>query len=117
MALGACFIIIIIIIIIFIIITNVHCLCNRILDSFPDLATEDPNRADVLGAPIGHISEVTNTLQKKTKLLELMGERLHDLPAHEGLFLLKYSLSPRYYFCSEPLLVSCPHNSRFMITS
>ena len=72
---------------------------DRILDSFPDLATEDPNRADVLGAPIGHISEVTNTLQKKTKLLELMGERLHDLPAHEGLFLLKHSLAlPKILF-------------------
>ena len=74
---------------------------ERILDVFSDLSTEDSNGAQILGSPIGDISKVSKALQGKSNLLaiELLSERVHDLPAHEGFFLFKHSLAiPKILF-------------------
>ena len=88
---------------------------ERILDAFLDLSTEDSNGAEILGSPIGDISEVSMALQGKSNHLELLGERVRDLPAHKGFFLLKHSWQSRRFFSYILRTAPCYLSSHLLV--
>ena len=66
---------------------------HSILSVSPHLQSIDPADACLLGSPIGGPQSVTNVLSTKKQSLELLGERLKLLHAHDALCLLKNALA------------------------
>ena len=66
-----------------------------ILALIPDAAITDPN----IASPIGNIESTSKVIVEKARLLEIMGDRLQHLEAHDALLLLCHSLAiPKLLF-------------------
>ena len=66
-----------------------------ILALIPDAAITDPN----IASPIGNIESTSKVIVEKAHLLEIMGDRLQHLEAHDALLLLCHSLAiPKLLF-------------------
>ena len=66
---------------------------DAILLQFPSLCDTPPVKATLLGSPIGGIEATEMVLQKKNADLEVLGERLTELQAHDPMCLLKNAFS------------------------
>ena len=64
-----------------------------ILSAFPEIQVVNIEEAELLGAPLGNATSVDACLDEKIKSLELMGERLSHLHAHDALSLLRHSFA------------------------
>ena len=64
-----------------------------ILASVPEVRVVDPSDACLLGSPIGDVGSISNTIDEKVHLLEIMGDRLQHLAAHDAIFLLRHSFA------------------------
>ena len=81
------------------IICNDSLVPSPILALIPDAAITDPNIACLLGSPIGNIESTSKAIVEKARLLEIMGDRLQHLEAHDALLLLRHSLAiPKLLF-------------------
>ena len=63
------------------------------LSSFPEARVVDPADARLLGSPIGDVGSISNTIDEKVHLLEIMGDRLQHLDAHDAILLLRHSFA------------------------
>ena len=83
---------------------------NSILSSFPGASVVEPSEACLLGSPIGDLDCVSSVIDKKVRLLRIMGERFKHLFAHDAIFLLRYSFAiPKLFTPSGHLHVSSLH--------
>ena len=81
------------------IICNDSLVPSPILALIPDAAITDPNIACLLGSLIGNIESTSKAIVEKARLLEIMGDRLQHLEAHDALLLLRHSLAiPKLLF-------------------
>ena len=64
-----------------------------ILASVPEVRVVDPSDACLLGSPIGDVGSISNTINEKVHLLEIMGDRLQYLAAHDTILLLRHSFA------------------------
>ena len=62
---------------------------DSILSHFPSIRVTPPERATLLGSPIGGIKAIEIILQQKMTNLEKLGERLKVLQVHDALCLLR----------------------------
>ena len=86
---------------------------DSILSHFPSLRDTPPERATLLGSPIGGIEAIEIILQQKMTNLEKLGERLKVLQAHDALCLLRNAFSlPKLLYtlrtapCYQSILLS-----------
>ena len=63
------------------------------LSSFPEARVVDPADAHLLGSPIGDDGSISNTTDEKVHLLEIVGDRLQHLDAHDAILLLHHSFA------------------------
>ena len=63
---------------------------DSMLFEFPGLCPINCSQATLLGTPIGSVECVSDTIKVKSRLLELMGDRLSLLPSHDTLLLLRH---------------------------
>ena len=75
------------------IITNDPVSRGTVLCSLPGAKVVDPSDACLLGSPLGNIASVSDTLGGKINALEVMGDRLRSMSAHDALILLRNSFS------------------------
>ena len=66
---------------------------DSMLLEFPGLCPINCSQATLLGIPIGSVECVSDTIKVKSRLLELMGDRLSLLPSHDALLLLRHSFA------------------------
>ena len=66
---------------------------NLILEDRPDLCITDISKATILGSPVGTNEQIDETIQEKTRLLKLMGERWEKLQMQDALLLLRHSFA------------------------
>ena len=60
---------------------------------WPDLMVTSPDKATLLGAPLGDVDSISETILEKTRKLRIMGERLQHLHAHDTFLLLRHSIA------------------------
>ena len=80
-----------------------------VLSSLPGALVVDPGDAVFLGSPVGNLPTISSVLRGKLRLLEIMGERLRHLRAHDALLLLRHSFAiPKLLYClrSSPCFLS-----------
>ena len=53
----------------------------------------DPSSSCLLGSLLGDVDCISGALREKLRSLEIMGERLQHISAHDGIFLLRNSFS------------------------
>ena len=59
----------------------------------------DPSSSCLLGSPLGDVDCISGALWEKISSLEVMGERLQQISAHDGIFLLRNSFSiPKLFY-------------------
>ena len=75
------------------IITNDPVSRGTVLCSLPGARVVDPSEACLLGSPLGDVASVSDTLSGKIHALEVMGDRLGYMSAHDALILLRNSFS------------------------
>ena len=66
---------------------------GTIISALPGARVVDPSGATLLGSPIGNTSCISISLKEKTHALEVMGDRLQYITAHDGILLLRNSFS------------------------
>ena len=66
---------------------------DSMLLEFSCLCPINCSQATLLGIPIGSVECVSDTIKVKSRLLELMGDRLSLLPSHDALLLLRHSFA------------------------
>ena len=66
---------------------------EAILSHLPEARVVDPADACLLGSPIGDISSVSSSIERKVHFLKTMGERLQHLEAHDAILLLRHSFA------------------------
>ena len=59
----------------------------------PDLQVTKPEHASLLGSPLGDLESVSEAIRDKTKSLQIMGDRLQYLHAHDAILLLRRSFA------------------------
>ena len=59
----------------------------------PGFRLIDPSNSSLLGSPLGDVDCISGALWEKISSLEVMGERLQQISAHDGIFLLRNSFS------------------------
>ena len=63
------------------------------LDDAPSLCYVSCSQATLLGSPIGGQECIDHTISEKVDMLEQMGSRLHILPSHDAVLLLRHSFA------------------------
>ena len=66
---------------------------DAMLSVAPSLRPVDPRNATLLGSPIGSADGVDSTIRVKKEALEVLGDRLQHLYAHDALCLLRHVFS------------------------
>ena len=82
---------------------------GNILCSLPGAQITPPEKATLLGSPLGDVASIDASLKEKTKALRLMGTRFKHMSAHDSLILLRHSfaiLRLRYLLRSAPCFLS-----------
>ena len=82
---------------------------NAILYSLPSAKVIAPEKANLLGSPVGDVTSIDASIDEKIKVLCLMGNRFKHMSAHDSLILLRHSFTiPRlhYLLCSAPCFLS-----------
>ena len=82
---------------------------ESILAKVPDLIAITPEKAFLLGAPLGDEVTVSEAIQEKITILRTMGDRLQHLHVHHAFLLLRHSIAmPKllYILCSSPCFLS-----------
>ena len=82
---------------------------NLILSRAPDLMVTSPDKATLLGAPLGDVDSISEAILEKTMKLQIMGNRLQYLHAHDAFLLLRHSITiPRllYTLRTSPCFLS-----------
>ena len=64
-----------------------------IITALPGAHVVDPEKATLLGSPIGNKRCISDALKDKINALEVMGGRLQYISAHDGILLLRNSFS------------------------
>ena len=59
----------------------------------PDLQVTEPEHASILGSPLGDLEFISEAIRDKTKSLQILGERLQYLHAHDAILLLRHSFA------------------------
>ena len=70
-----------------------HTTLGSLLVNSPDLMVVSSESSTLLGSPIGRAEGIDSILGKKIDSLHTLGERLSDLHAHDGLYLLRHAFS------------------------
>ena len=108
-----------------------ECICkdpstrDQFLAEFPSVCNTIPEEATLLGSPIGGLVSINNALETKISDLEILGERLEILQAHDALCLLRnaFSLPKLLYILrtapcfQSPLLTSFDDLQRRLLES
>ena len=66
---------------------------EAMLRTAPNLCTVSPEKATLLGSPLGNAACVDKAIKKKTDALSILRDRLVHLHAHDALCLLRHALS------------------------
>ena len=66
---------------------------GTIITALPGARVVDPSGATLLGSPIGNTSCISISLKERIHALEVMGDRLQYITAHDGILLLRNSFS------------------------
>ena len=64
-----------------------------ILCRVPDLMVTSPNKATLMGTPLGDVDSISEAILEKTRNLRIMGDRLQHLQAHDAFLLLHHSIA------------------------
>ena len=64
-----------------------------LLAAAPELKVTSPEQATLLGSAVGNVESVSRTIQEKTEMLGVMGNRLQYLHAHDAILLLRHALA------------------------
>ena len=76
---------------------------------WPDLMVTSPDKANLLGAPLGDVDSISEAILEKTRKLRIMGERLLHLHAYDTFLPLRHSITiPRllYTLRASPCFLS-----------
>ena len=68
-------------------------LLEPLLSAAPELTVTSPEQATLLGSALGDVESVSRSIGVKTKMLEVMGDRLQHLRAHDAILLLRHALA------------------------
>ena len=66
---------------------------GTIIVAMPGACVVEPSRATLLDFPIGNTCCISDVLKDKINALEVMGDRLQQITAHDGILLLRNSFS------------------------
>ena len=78
---------------------------GRVITALPGAMVVDPQKACLLGSPMGDVACIDATLEKKIQALNTMGARFPYLSSHDALTLLRHSFAiPKLHY----LLRSAP---------
>ena len=66
-------------------------LLEPLLAAAPELTVTSPEHATLLGSALGNVESVSRSIWEKTKMLEVMGDRLQHFHAHDAILLLCYA--------------------------
>ena len=75
------------------IICNDPVMRGTIIMALPGARAVETSRATLLGSPIGNSCCISNALKDKINALEVLGDRLQHITAHDGILLLRNSFS------------------------
>ena len=70
-----------------------HATRSLVLSAFPGVRVVNVEDAELLGSPLGNATSIEASIGEKIKQLELMGERLCHLHAHDAITLLRHSFT------------------------
>ena len=82
---------------------------GNILGFLPGAQITPPEKATLLGSPLGDVASIDASLKEKTKALRLMGTRFKHMSAHDSLILLRHSFAIprlRYLLRTAPCFLS-----------
>ena len=68
-------------------------LLEPLLSAAPELTVTSPEQATLLGSALGDVESVSRSIGVKTKMLEVMGDRLQHLRAHDAILLLRHAFA------------------------
>ena len=76
-----------------------HVTRGRVITALPGAMVVDPQKACLLGAPLGDVACIDACIEKKIQALTTMGTRLQHLSAHDALTLLRHSFAiPKLHY-------------------
>ena len=75
------------------VIAHDSCSLEPLLAIAPELTVTSPKQAILLGLPLGNAESVSRSIGEKTEQLEVMGDRLQHLHAHDAILLLCHALA------------------------
>ena len=75
------------------IICSDHVSRGTLLCDLPNTCVTDPEKATLLGSPIGDTSCSSAMIQEKIGMLKTIGEKLKYLPSHDAIILLHHSFA------------------------
>ena len=82
---------------------------GAIIMALPGAMVVEPERACLLGSPLGDVASISASLDEKVHALSIMGARLSHLSAHDSLTLLRHSFAIpklRYLLRTAPCFLS-----------
>ena len=78
-------------------------LLEPLLAAAPELTVTSPEHATLLGSALGNVESVSRSIWEKTKMLEVMGDRLQHLHAHDAILLLCHAFAiPKLLYSLRP---------------
>lgn len=86
-----------------------HMVRGRIVVALPGVRSVDPEKACLLGSPLGDVASIDAALEEKIEALSTMGARFPHLSSHDSLILLRHSFSIpklRYLLRTAPCFLS-----------
>ena len=88
---------------------------GRVITALPGAMVVDPQKACLLGSPLGDVACIDATLEKKIQALNTMGALFPYLSSHDALTLLRHSFAiPKLHYLlrSAPCFLSGPEVGR-----